>query len=221
MNETTPPAAPRRIQWHYLLLWVVALVALGLNLFLLVTLGAVRTQAKSDIEQAAIVLEATTFEALSFPVRVDDSIAISLTVPFSDTFVVPIQRSIPISLTINFQDEVVVPIRDVVSIRNDVVVGVTIPLINQVVDLPIPIVTDIPVVLDVVVPISQSIPISTSIPLDLLVDVPVSAEFPIRADVPIQLDVPVEVPIEQLGLADILANIASALRDLANALGSN
>ena len=51
-----------------------------------------------------------------------------------------------------------------------------------------------------------------------MVDVPVSAEFPIQTDVPVQLTVPVNVPVEELGLAAMMGNIADALRSLADSL---
>jgi hypothetical protein len=215
---TTPPPKRRRTPWHYILLWLIAIASLVFNIVLVSQLFTIRNQARTGIEDAAIALESAEFPNLSFPVTIDETIPISLTVPFNDVFTVPISETIPVSLTIPFQDEVVVPINDVIQLNNSITVDIVIPILNQTVPLPIPINTNIPIVLDVVVPISQTIPIQTNIPINLMIDVPVSAEFPIQTDVPVQLTVPVNVPVEELGLAAMMSNIADALRSLADSL---
>jgi hypothetical protein len=215
---STAPEQRTKIKWHYILLWVIALASLIFNIVLISQLLVIREQTQAGIEEAANALDSAEFPNLSFPVTIDESLPISLTVPFNDVFTVPISETIAISLSIPFQDEVIVPINEVVRIDNSITVDVVIPLINQTVPLPIPINTNIPIVMNVVVPISQTIPIQTNIPINLEVEVPVSAEFPIQTEVPVQLTVPVNVPVENLGLGAMMDSIAEALRGLARSL---
>ena len=204
-----------RRSWHYLLLWFVALVSLLLNLLLIIGLNNLRRQAGTELAGAAAELEAVELAPYDLPVAIDETLAISLTVPFSDTFVIPIEATVPIDTEIPFEEEVVVPIDTVIPI--DTSVDVELPLVGLV---EIPIATTIPVALEVNVPISRNIPIELDIPVALEVDIPVQSEVPIRADVPVRLDFPVEIPLDEMGLQPLLQSLQQALDGLADSLGA-
>jgi len=205
--------------WHYRALWTIAGLSFILNIVLIFGLFSIRANARRQVTQAADTLGGIQFEAFDLPIAIDQTLPISLTVPFSDTFVVPISQTVPVSLSVLFQDNIDVPIHEIIPINTIVVVPVTIPIIGSLVDLEIPIITNIPVNLDVQVPISRSIPIDTSIPVVFEVQVPVRSDVPIRAEVPVQMNIPVTVPLNEMGLDTLIGQLEQALRDLAKSLG--
>lgn len=203
-----------RRYWHYLLLWFVALLSLLLNALLIISLNNLRRQAKQELAGAAEEMEAVELAPFELPVAIDETLAISLTVPFSDTFVVPVDTMVPIDTEIPFEETVVVPIETVIPI--DTSVTARLPVVG---DVDIPIVTTFPVELSVEVPISRTIPVQVEVPVRFTVDVPVESEVPIRADVPVQMDVPVEIPLDEMGLQPLLDSLQQALEGLADSLG--
>ena len=205
--------------WHYRILWVIAIISLLFNILLVVGLFSVRDNARQQVTEAADSLASVQLEPQQLEVVIDQELAISLTVPFSDTFVVPVSQTIPVSLSVLFEDNIQVPIEEVIPINTTVVVPVTIPIIGQLVDLDIPIATNIAIDFDVDVPISRTIPISTSIPVVFDVDVPVQSDVPIEAVVPVNMEIPVTVPLDEFGLEDLIGQIEQALRNLAESLG--
>jgi hypothetical protein len=106
MEETKPMT---RV-WHYWLLWAVAILALILNVVLVASLLSFRTEAQRQVESASILLEGVELGNFDLPVEVDETLQISMTVPFSDTFTVPISATVPVSTSVLFEDEVEVPI---------------------------------------------------------------------------------------------------------------
>lgn len=205
--------------WHYRALWIVAAGSFILNIILILGLFYIRNNAARQVNAAADSLAGVQFEAEELSVVIDQELAISLTVPFSDTFIVPVSQTVPVSITVLFEDVVEVPIQEIIPINTTVVVPVTIPVIGQLVDLEIPIVTNIPIDLNVEVPISKTIPVDTSIPVVFDVDVPVQSDVPIEAVVPVNMEIPVIVPLDEFGLGELIAQIEQALRDLAESLG--
>lgn len=205
--------------WHYRILWVIVIFSLIFNVVLIYGLFAIRDNARRQVTEAADSLAAVEFESQQLEVVIDESLAISLTVPFSDTFIVPVSQTIPISLSVLFEDNLEVPIEEVIPINTTVVVPVTIPVLGQLVDLEVPIATNIAIDFDVEVPISRTIPISTSIPVVFDVDVPIQSDVPIEAVVPVNMEIPVTVPLNEFGLDDLIGQIEQALRDLAASLG--
>jgi len=220
--ESRPAAGKRRSSvarsWHYRLLWVVALVSLGLNLALFAGIYAFRQRAQEEVRNASRLLNTVEIEDFELPVQVDETLPISLSVPFSDTFQTPISATVPISAAIPFTDNIEVPVTTVIPINTQVQVPV--PVIGNVV-VPIPIVTSIPVSLTVDVPISRTIPIQLDIPVNLDVEVPVESEVQIDAEVPVQLQFPVTVPFDEMGFRALLLQVQEALDVLAELLGTN
>lgn len=205
--------------WHYRALWIIAAISFIFNIFLVFAVFNIRDSAQRQVTAAADSLETVQFEAYELPIVINEMLPISLTVPFSDTFVVPVSQTVPVSLSVLFEDNIDVPIQENIPINTIVAVPVTIPVIGQTVELEIPIVTNIPIDLNVQVPISRNIPINTSIPVVFEVDVPVQSDVPIQAEVPVMLDIPVTVPLDEMGLDGPIGQIIEALRELARSLG--
>lgn len=220
--ESRPPAGNGRSSvirsWHYLLLWLVALVSLGLNIALVAGIYNFRQRAQEEVRNASRLLNTVELEDFELPVQVDESLPISLTVPFSDTFQTPISTTVPISAAIPFTDNIEVPVNAVIPINTQV--QVPIPVIGNVV-VPIPIVTSIPVSLTVDVPISRTIPVQLDIPVNLDVEVPVQSEVKIDTEVPVQLDFPVTIPFDEMGFQALLGQVQEALDVLADLLGTD
>ena len=197
--------------WHYLLLWLLVLVSLGLNVFLFVTLNNIRNQARMQVAAAGERLQAVEVGAFELPVHIDETLPISFTVPFSDTFVVPISATIPVSASVPFSETIDVPINTNIPIN--ATISVPLPAIGNI-PIPIPIVTNIPVNLDVQVPISRTIPVELDIPVDLIIEVPVESQVPIETEVPVQFDFPVTLPLEDMGLQQLIQQVQAALDSL-------
>lgn len=190
--------------WHYYLLWLVVIFSSILNIFLLVILSGFRADAQRVAADIQELLAATELSNIEVPIHVRETMPLSMTVPFSDTFTVPVETVIPISTTILFEDTFEAPINTTLPINTDVMVRVNIPGLGNT-SFPIPIVANIPVDLIVEVPISREIPIQTDIEINMIIDAPVSSNIPIQTDVPVALDFPVIFSLEASGF-DVLFN---------------
>jgi hypothetical protein len=100
-----------------------------------------------------------------------------------------------------------------VSLDRDVQVFLSV--LGQSIPVNIPIRADIPIDLQTDVPIKLQVPVEAEIPIDLLIEVPVHTEVPIEADIPVQMDFPVTVPLEEMGLNALLAQLQEGLQVLA------
>ncbi len=200
--------------WHYIALWIIALISLTLNLLLFAGLIAARAKAQEEVRKVAGVLDQVTLqESLEVPIVIDQQLPLSLTIPFSDTFEVPINALVPVDTTIPFSETIDVPIDEVMHINTIV----NVPFAGA--SVPIPIVTDIPVNLNVTVPISKQVPVVMEIPVNLLVDVPIQSDVPINTMVPVKMDFPVTVPLAELGFNSIMTQVRDAVNRLAQGLG--
>lgn len=206
----------RRISWHYVLLWLIVLASVGANIFLLVSLNNARQRTQQELIKVADSLDSIVLESFDLPIQISESLPISMSVPFSDTFQVPISSSIPVETTILVSDTIQVPINDVVSINRDVTVSVII--LGQAIPVDIPIRFDLPVFMNVEVPVDLEVPVSTEVPVDMMVDVPISTMVPIESDVPVELSFPVTIPLDQMGLNELLVQFKQGLIDLAASL---
>ena len=197
--------------WHYYLLWLLVLVSLGLNVFLLVTLNSIRSQARDQVQAAGERIRAVEVGEFELPIHISETLPISFTVPFSDTFIVPISATIPVSASVPFSETIDVPINTNIPIN--ATISVPLPAIGNI-PIPIPIVTNIPVNLNVQVPISRSIPVQLDIPVDLTIEVPVESEVPVQTEVPVELDFPVNLPLDDMGFQELLQQVQDALDSL-------
>jgi hypothetical protein len=210
--------SPKWRSWHYILLWLVAIVSLVLNILLLVGLYNFRLQARQEVDNVAEILDTVKIENFELPVVVDETLPIDITVPFSDTFEVAIQETVPISMMIPIKENISFPINDVVSINRDVTVSIVV--LGAPIPVNIPIRTDIPISLNIDVPIDMEVPVDTSIPINLNIAVPVDTEVAIQEEVPVKLDFPVTVPLDELGFNVLLIQVKEGLQLLAELLGA-
>jgi hypothetical protein len=207
--------------WHYWLLWAVAILALILNVVLVASLLSFKAEARRQVESASMLLGEVELGNFDLPVVVDETLQVSMTVPFSDTFTVPISATVPVSTSVLFEDEVEVPINTVIPVNTTIDVPIDIPVIGLFqIPIPIPIRTNIPVNLTVNVPISREIPVETEIPVDLVVEVPVQSDIPIETVIPVQLEFPVNIPMDEMGIQTLLEQVQEALGLLAQMLGA-
>lgn len=215
-----PESQPTWRSWHYYALWIIALVSLLFNVALVAGFYAFRNEAQREVSRVAEVLNDVELNELEFPVTVNEMLPISLTVTFSDTFPVMISRTLPISTQILFMDEINVPINTVIPINTTVNIPIG-QAIGSNISVPVPIVTNIPVNLDVTVPISRLIEVNTSVPVVFDLEVPVNTDIPIDTEVPVVLDIPVTVPLDQIGLDEILTQAQAVVIALAEFLGAD
>lgn len=142
---------PKRT-WDYWALWVVALISLALNGFVIQALLNARRQAADGAAQAVTALGRLRESSINYTVHIDESIPVSLNVPFNTTVAVPISTTIPINTEVTAEINtflgpipVTVPIHTSVpvNLRTEVPVNVTVPISTSV-----PVKFDVPVVLD-------------------------------------------------------------------------
>ena len=133
----------------YYLLWLIALVALGIGITLLIALGEVRARAAAGLQTAAGAVRALRGSSIDYVFRLEQTLPVSLTVPFSTTIIVPINAALPIDT--EFKITLRTPLGDYPV---NVPVQSTVPINMQ---------TSVPVRL--AVPISTSVPISLSLPI--------------------------------------------------------
>lgn len=210
--------SPKWRSWHYILLWIVAIMSLIFNILLLAGLYNFRLQAQQEVASVTEILNEVEIENFDLPVVVDEKLAIDITVPFSDTFKVPIDETVPISMTIPISESLSFPIDETVSINRDVTVSIVI--LGQSLPIDIPIRTQIPISLDVDVPIQMEVPVDTTIPITMDLVVPIDTEVPIQEEVPVKLDFPVTIPLDELGFNVLLIRVKEGLRLLADVLGA-
>lgn len=139
--------------WDYWLLWAVALLSLGLNLAIINTLWQVRQQAAEGAATAARAVSNLRASVITYTVHIEQSLPVSLTVPFSTNVNVPFSTTLPIET------------------------DVTIPLETPFGQIPIsiPIRTTVPINLSTKIPVNIAVPISTTVPVVL--DVPIKLEL--------------------------------------------
>ena len=214
MTESTNQSSRWR-SWHYILLWLIALISLGLNLFLVVTLYNFQKEAQQSVSEVQTIsdilktVETVEIESFDVPIVIDETLPISLTVPFSDTFQIPISATIPVSTSVAINENIAVPINDVVSLNRDV--RIFISVLGQSIPVDLPIRADIPLNMQTNVPVNLTVPVETEIPIDLLIEVPVNTEVPIDAEIPVLLDFPVTIPLEETGFGVLLTQVQDGL----------
>jgi hypothetical protein len=139
--------------WDYWLLWVVAILSLGLNLWMINMFLNVRRQAGDGAATAARVVSNLRESVITYTVNIEQALPVSLTVPFSTTINVPLSTTLPIDT------------------------DVTIPLDTPfgLIPINIPIRTTVPINFSTKFPVNVVVPISTTVPVKL--DVPIQLEL--------------------------------------------
>ena len=138
--------------FDYYLLWVVALLSLLINAGLVYGLMWARQQAAQGAQTAAEAVAALRSASLEYTVHLDQSLPVSLTVPFNTTIRVPISTTLPIDTEFSFS------------------------LHTLLGDFPVnlPVHAEVPVNMTSQVPVNVAVPISTTVPVAL--DVPIKID---------------------------------------------
>ncbi|MDX1520204.1 MAG: hypothetical protein R3264_01080 [Anaerolineae bacterium] len=142
-------------------LFILVLLSIGLNVFILMQLREARQAARQTIpelqaalSQTAADLEALEQSNLELSIDIVQEFPIETEIPFNETIEVPIQLTVPISQVIE------------TTVVLNIVGGIELP-----VDIAVPVDVEVPINNTVVIPIDRTIPISTVIPLDVTVPV--------------------------------------------------
>ena len=138
--------------FDYYLLWGVALLSLVINAGLIYGVVVARQRAAEGVQTAAEAVSALRSASLEYNVHVDQSLPVSLTVPFNTTVNVPISTTLPIDTQFSFS------------------------LHTLLGDFPVnlPVHAEVPVNLTSKVPVNLVVPISTTVPIAL--DVPIKID---------------------------------------------
>jgi hypothetical protein len=133
----------------YYLLWVVAIVSLALNLYVINVLMQARKQVAQAASTAATAVSQLSGAAIDTSVPISQTLPVSFTVAYRQTFTVPISVTLPI----------------------DTQVQVT--LNTPIGDFPItvPVKTTVPINLNPQVPLSLAVPVSVSVPISFTVPI--------------------------------------------------
>ena len=186
MNKevTISQGASRGLKFTLALLFVLVLVSIGINLFLLWQLVQLRQQAIETIDRIEPQLELAfdqtdarlaEFEqsTLTFDVEVDEVIPVQANVPFNETIDIPVQISIPI--------------------EEDFETIITLNALGA--EIPVPVV----------------VPVLMEFPIDEVVSVTISRTIPLSTSVSMTLAVPVQIDISDTELAPYLQELRQGL----------
>ena len=153
-KEVIEKEVSRKLPFHYYLLWLVALLSLGLNAFIIYELLQVRQQAGAALSQAAQSIGAVRDSSINYTVPIDEEVPIALDVPVKFTVTVPIKQDLPINTTVD--------------------IPIDIPLLGKR-TITVPINTTVPIDLTVNLPIDKTVPIDAKIPVKF--DVPINLKL--------------------------------------------
>ncbi|MBN1220311.1 MAG: hypothetical protein JXM69_15385 [Anaerolineae bacterium] len=150
----------------FVILFILVLVSLGLNGFLLWKLNQTEQQARTiartvgpkvqeALKQTLTDLETFEDSTIEFNVAVDEEFPVQVDIPFKEKIDIPVQLTVPINQQID-----TTILLDPLGTGQGFPVDVTVP-----VDIEIPIDTSIPVAIDRTIPISTSIPLHLNVPI--------------------------------------------------------
>jgi hypothetical protein len=137
----------------YYLLWGVALLSLVINLGFGYALLVARSKAAQGAQTAAQAVAALRASTIDYPVHIEQSLPVSLTIPIHETLSVPISATLPIDTQFSFT------------------------LHTLIGDFPVnvPLQAMVPVHVQTQVPVNLSVPVSTTVPVAF--DVPVHIDL--------------------------------------------
>jgi hypothetical protein len=137
----------------YYLLWLLAIVSLVINVYLIQIMLQARQQVGLAASSAALAVDGLRTTSLDYTV--------------------PIRETLPVSFTVSYRQNITVPISTTIPIN----VQLTVPLKTPIGTFPInvPVVTDIPINLQPTIPLSLSVPVSITVPI--AVDVPIHIDL--------------------------------------------
>jgi hypothetical protein len=133
----------------YYLLWAVVIVSLGLNLYVINVLMQAKRQVALAASSAAAAVGQLSNTAIDYSVPISQTLPVSFTVAYRQTF------SVPISVTLPIDTQVQVTLKTPIG------------------DFPInvPVKTTVPVNLNPQVPLSLAVPVSVSVPISFSVPI--------------------------------------------------
>jgi hypothetical protein len=152
-----------------IILFVLVLLSLGLNGYLIWQWRTFQQQSQATIKQyqqmvseglAQTITDLESFEqsTIEFEIEVAQEFPVQVEIPFQESLEVPIQTTVPISQEIR-----------TTIMLDPLQTGFVIPT-----DVTVPVNLDVPIDLTVPVSIDRAIPISTSVPLDMKVPIAIS-----------------------------------------------
>ena len=133
----------------YYLLWLVVIVSVALNVYIINVLREARRQVGVAAGNASVGVGQLANGSIDYPVEIHERLPVSMTILYEDLIAVPISVTLPIST------EVTVPLRTPLGVY---------PIV-------VPVITSFPVRLNPVIPISIKLPISTTVPVDVAFDI--------------------------------------------------
>ncbi|MEM7342698.1 MAG: hypothetical protein AAF485_00515 [Chloroflexota bacterium] len=148
----------------FTILFILVIISIGLNIFLITRLLAVQEQARvvvrdfgpnvqESLTQTITDLETFEESTISFEIDVQQEIPVSAEIPFNERIDIPIDVTIPIKQEV-----------ETTIFMDPLQTGLDIP-----VDVKVPVDIEIPVDLTIPIEIERTIPIETSVPLDLTI----------------------------------------------------
>lgn len=138
-----------------IILWILVLVSLALNGYLLFALNQARLQAQEALTNTRASVQNLGTTPFTTTVHVDQLIPFSTTLPLSQTFTVPIDTTYPLNTVVH--------------------TAIQIPLLGPQ-DIAVPIAANIPLQLNLQIPVRMQIPISLT--YQLKTDLPVQVKLP-------------------------------------------
>ena len=137
----------------YYLLWFIVLLSLAINAGLVYALVVARARAAEGAQMAAQALKSLRASSFDYSAHIEQTLPVSLTIPFNTSVTVPISVTLPINTDFSF----------------------TISILGQDFPVNLPIHANVPVNVEPQVPVHLSVPISTTVPVVL--DVPVHIDL--------------------------------------------
>src|SRR6266851_2999867 len=125
---------PRRPVDYYLL-WAVALVSLGLNLYLINMLSQARHQLAQAASQAALAVGDLRGVAFDYMVPISQTLAVHQALAIRQAL--PVDQTLPVSFTVAFQQTFSVPISVTLPIDTQVTVSLNTPIGNFPITVPV------------------------------------------------------------------------------------
>ena len=180
----------RGIRVSIIVLFVLVLVSLGLNVYLISQLLQFQQQTHTLARELRPVLVDTLGNTVSDLEEIKNS-----TVEFD----VNIDNDFPVDLEIPINESIDIPINTVVPIKQEINTTVMMSLFEGGLEVPV----------DVTVPVDVEVPIDTVVAIDVKQSIPISTTVPIKADVPI------EIVVSETDLAGYIDQLTAALSTFA------
>ena len=181
----------------YYLLWAVALVSLGLNLYLINSLMQARKQVAQAVSQAAVAVGTLRGVAFDLQVPISQTLSVRQTLP--------IRQTLPVSFTVVIQQTFSVPISVTLPIDTQVTVSLNTPIGTFPINVPVK--TTVPINLNPQVPLNLSVPVSITLP--------VSFTVPVAIAVPVSFTVPIHLALGDTSLGGSLDSAVDYLNNVA------